>query len=169
MMKCLNILENLYPMSNIDVSKLKNNDNIRYIYIIPNLMFEDGLQYILIGDIKTDHEDNVFCYSMKDWFLKMESGDLLPYACATLKKKYKPKEFLNIYDKPDILKFRKYILNCNLSETEKIQQLYWAIQILDEYKINRYDFSSCKINFNTILNDFLSKVEGMFIQSIKTS
>lgn len=66
MMRCLNVLESLYHMSNIDVSKLKNNDNIRYIYTIPNSLFEDGLQYILIGDIKTDNENNVFCYSLDD-------------------------------------------------------------------------------------------------------
>lgn len=168
-MKCSNILENIYQMNNIDVSKLKNNDNIKYIYMIPNSMFNDGFQYILIGDIKTEHEDNLFCYSMEDWFSKMKSGDLLPYACATLKKKYKPKEFLNIYDKPNILKFRKYILSCNLSELEKTQQLYWAIQILNEYKINRYDEPSFKIDFNTVLNDFLDKTEGMVIQSIKSS
>ena len=29
---------------------LKNNEDIRYIYTIPNSMFDDGLQYILIGD-----------------------------------------------------------------------------------------------------------------------
>lgn len=102
-------------MSNINISMLKNNEDIRYIYTIPNSMFDDGLQYILIGDIITAQEDDVFCYSFNDWFNKMGSGDLLPYACATLSRKYKPKEYLNIYDKPDLLKFRKYILNCNLS------------------------------------------------------
>lgn len=168
-MRCLNILESLYHMSNIDVSKLKNNDNIRYIYTIPNSLFEDGLQYILIGDIKTDNENNVFCYSLDDWFSKMKAGDLLPYACATLKKKYKPKEYLNIYEKPDILKFRRYILNCNLSDWEVEQQLLWAMQILTEYKINRYDVFPSKCDFKALFSDFLSRVEGMVIQSISTS
>ena len=156
-------------MSTINISKLKNNDDIKYIYTIPNSLLEDGLQYILIGDIKTDQDNNVFCYSLKDWFNKMKSGDLLPYACATLKKKYKPKEYLNIYDKPDMLKFRKYILNCNLSNWEIEQQLLWAIQILDEYKINRHDVFASKNNFNAVFNEFLNKIEGMVIQSIKAS
>lgn len=150
------------------MSKLKNNDDIRYIYTIPNSLFEDGLQYILIGDIKTANENNVFCYSMDDWFFKMKSGDLLPYACATLKKKYKPKEYLNIYDKPDILKFRKYILNCDLSNWEIEQQLSWAIQILSEYRINRYDAFTSKNDFKALFSEFLDKVEGMVIQSIKS-
>ena len=98
----------------------------------------------------------------------MKSGDLLPYACATLKKKYKPKEYLNIYDKPDLLKFRKYILNCDLLEWEIQQQLSWAIQIIDEYKINRYDTFASKINLEALFTDFLGKMEGMVIQSIKT-
>ena len=146
---------------------LKNNEDIRYIYTIPNSMFDDGLQYILIGDIITAQEDDVFCYSFNDWFNKMESGDLLPYACATLSRKYKPKEYLNIYDKPDLLKFRKYILNCNLSNWEIEQQILWAIQILDEYKINRYDVFTSKNDFKAILNEFLKRMEGMVVQSIK--
>lgn len=152
----------------ININKLKNNDDIKYIYLIPNSLFEDNLQYVLIGDIKTETEDNVCCYSLEDWFNKMKSGDLLPYACATLKKKNKPKEYLNIYDKPDLLKFRKYILNCDLLEWEIQQQLSWAIQIIDEYKINRYDTFASKINLEALFTDFLGKMEGMVIQSIKT-
>ena len=47
----------------ININKLKNNDDIKYIYLIPNSLFEDNLQYVLIGDIKTEIEDNVCCYS----------------------------------------------------------------------------------------------------------
>jgi hypothetical protein len=152
----------------IDVSQLKNNDDIKYIYLIPNSLFEDKKQYILIGDIPTANEDNVFCYSLEDWFLKMKSGDLIPYACATLSKKYKPKEFLNIYDKPDLLSFRKYILNCDLSEWEIQQQLYWALQIIDEFKINRYDAFASKIDFKALFSEFLNRLEGMVEYSIKS-
>ena len=53
-------------MSNICVDKLKNNDDIKYIYLIPNSYFEDKIQYILIGDLTTEHENNVFCYSLSD-------------------------------------------------------------------------------------------------------
>lgn len=145
----------------IDVSKLKNNDDIKYIYLIPNSLFDNKLQYILIGDITTDNEDNVFCYSLEDWFSKMSSGDLLPYACAILKKKYKPKEYLNIYNKPDMLTFRKYILNSNMSDWETEQQLNWAIQIIEEGTINRFDVFASKNDFKSLYSEFLNKVDGM--------
>ena len=145
----------------IDVSKLKNNEDIKYIYLIPNSLFDNKLQYILIGDIATDNEDNVFCYSLEDWFSKMSSGDLLPYACAILKKKYKPKEYLNIYNKPDMLTFRKYILNSNMSDWETEQQLNWAIQIIEEGIINRFDAFASKNDFKALYSEFLNKVDGM--------
>ena len=124
-------------------------------------MFDNKLQYILIGDIATDNEDNVFCYSLEDWFSKMSSGDLLPYACAILKKKYKPKEYLNIYNKPDMLTFRKYILNSNMSDWETEQQLNWAIQIIEEGTINRFDAFASKNDFKALYSEFLNKVDGM--------
>lgn len=145
----------------IDVNKLKNNEDIKYIYLIPNSLFDNKLQYILIGDITTDNEDNVFCYSLEDWFSKMSSGDLLPYACAILKKKYKPKEYLNIYNKPDMLTFRKYILNSNMSDWETEQQLNWAIQIIEEGTINRFDAFASKNDFKALYSEFLNKVDGM--------
>lgn len=145
----------------IDVNKLKNNEDIKYIYLIPNSLFDNKLQYILIGDIATDNEDNVFCYSLEDWFSKMSSGDLLPYACAILKKKYKPKEYLNIYNKPDMLTFRKYILNSNMSDWETEQQLNWAIQIIEEGTINRFDAFASKNDFKALYSEFLNKVDGM--------
>lgn len=145
----------------IDVNKLKNNEDIKYIYLIPNSLFDNNLQYILIGDIATDNEDNVFCYSLEDWFSKMSSGDLLPYACAILKKKYKPKEYLNIYNKPDMLTFRKYILNSNMSDWETEQQLNWAIQIIEEGTINRFDAFASKNDFKALYSEFLNKVDGM--------
>lgn len=152
----------------IEVNKLKYNDDIKYIYIIPNSLFEDKKQYVVIGDIKTDHEDNLFCYSLDDWFIKMKAGDLLPYACATLNKRYKPKEYLNIYDKPDMLKFRKYILSASLSDWETEQQLSWALQIINEFKINRYDVFASKNDFKALFSEFLSRIDGMFKNSIKS-
>lgn len=53
----------------------------------------------------------------------MADGNLLPYACSILNKKYRKKEYLNVYKKPEILLFRKYILNSNLSDMEQMQQL----------------------------------------------
>ena len=53
-------------MSKIDINLLKNNDDIKYIYLIQNSLFADKVQYILIGDIPTNSEGEVFCYSLED-------------------------------------------------------------------------------------------------------
>lgn len=167
MMRCLNTFKKKYLVSNIDINLLKNNDDIKYIYLIQNSLFEDKLQYILIGDIPTNSEGEVFCYSLEDWFDLMKSGSLIPYACATLSKKYKPKEFLNIYEKPDLMQFRKYILNCDLLDWQKHQQLFWILQVMDEFKINRYDAFASKSDFKALLSQFLRKMEGMVEKSLK--
>ena len=52
----------------------------------------------------------------------MQAGSLLSYVCSITVKKHKIKEFLNIYDKPDLLKFRKFILNIDLPNNEIIQE-----------------------------------------------
>ena len=154
-------------MSNVDINKLKSYKKIKYIYIIPNSYYEDKQQYILIGDLETESEDNVFCYSLDDWFELMANGSLLPYACSILNKKYRKKEYLNVYKKPEMLLFRKYILNSNLSDMEQMQQLNWAIQILDEFKINRHDAFLVKQSKDELLFNFLDKMEGQFKMQIK--
>lgn len=53
-------------MSNVDINKLKSYKKIKYIYIIPNSYYEDKQQYILVGDLDTENEDNIFCYSLDD-------------------------------------------------------------------------------------------------------
>jgi hypothetical protein len=40
----------------------------------------------------------------------MKSGSLLPYVCATIGRQGKIKEEVNIYDRPNLLTLRKYIL-----------------------------------------------------------
>lgn len=149
-------------MHNIDIDLLKRNKNIKYIYEIPNSFYKDKKQYVFVGDLDTEHEDNIFCFSLEDWFNDMISGNLLPYACSTLKKKYKIKELLNIYLKPSMLSFRKFILNCDLSKDQIHQQLFWAIQILDEFKINRYDAFDEHWEDANLLVTFLDKIDGQY-------
>lgn len=167
-MTCLISFKNISQnMSNIDLSKLKSNKKIKYIYVIPNSFYECKQQYIFVGDLDTEYEDNIFCYSMEDWFDLMANGNLLPYACSILSKKYRKKEYLNVYQKPDMLLFRKYILNSNLSDMEQMQQLNWAIQILNEFKINRHDVFLEKQNMDYLLSDFLNKIDGQYKMQIE--
>ena len=59
----------------------------------------------------------------------MKSGSILPYVCSILPRSGKIKEFLNIYEKPNILSLRKlvteYIMNpqtASLTENECLQE-----------------------------------------------
>ena len=65
------------------------------------------------------------------------------------------------------MQFRKYILNCDLFDWQKHQQLFWILQVMDEFKINRYDAFSSKNDFKALLSQFLRKMEGMVEKSFK--
>ena len=54
--------------------------------------------------------DPSYGVSKEDWFSLMKSGSLLPYVCATIGRQGKIKEEVNIYDRPNLLTLRKYIL-----------------------------------------------------------
>jgi hypothetical protein len=60
-----------------------------------------------------------------------------------------------------MLTFRKYILNSNMSDWETEQQLNWAIQIIEEGTINRFDAFASKSDFKALYSEFLNKVDGM--------
>ena len=53
-------------MHNINIDLLKRNKNIKYIYEIPNSFYKDNKQYVFVGDLDTEHEDNIFCFSLED-------------------------------------------------------------------------------------------------------
>jgi hypothetical protein len=52
----------------------------------------------------------------------MRAGSLLPYVCSTLTKQRKIKEYLNIYERPNLLEFRKFILSDSISKKEINQE-----------------------------------------------
>lgn len=105
--------------SKSDILPLKNDSEIKFIYEIPE---SSNFEYIVIGDIETKIEENVRYFNLKDWFLRMRKGSLLPYVCSTLPKTRKIKEYLNIYEKPNLLNFRKFILSDSLTEKEVNQE-----------------------------------------------
>ena len=80
----------------------------------------------------------------------MKSGSLLPYVCSILSKSGKIKEYVNIYEKPDIIKLRRYIIarvtylqgiNKDLPNIDMdiTRECLWGIQIIKESKVNRID------------------------------
>lgn len=126
-------------MTKEELKKLKENKEIKYIYKIPCSLFSDNYLYVIIGNIKTRVFKNIWYFSFEDWFDRINNHDILPYVCSVLSRTNKCKEYLNIYYKLDIIKFRKRILSTKLSNLEQCLQLSWAIQILKEGKLNRHN------------------------------
>ena len=117
-----------------DILKLKQDSGIKFIYEIPE---SSNFEYIIVGDVETKVEDNVRYFSLEDWFTRMRAGSLLPYVCSTLTKQRKIKEYLNIYERPNLLAFRKFILSDSIPKKEVNQECGWALQIMSEFKVNR--------------------------------
>jgi hypothetical protein len=92
----------------MNLDTLKQNKEIKYIFKLPNSYYEEGFEYIIVGNVE-DEIPNSRIFTTEQWFDKMNSGSLLPYVCSILPKKYKVKEYLNIYSKPDVLKLRRLI------------------------------------------------------------
>ena len=152
----------------MDIDKLnsyKENKEIKFIYKIPCSLYEERFKYIIIGNIQTKQDRNEFYFSLEDWFSEMMSGGLLCYVCAILPRRYKIKEHLNIYVKPDLLKLRKYI--CSLTDDNKIiEHSLWGVQLIEEFKINRFDVFKEGHTKQFALQEFLDKVEPIFKKSI---
>lgn len=151
-------------MNKEEIKKLKENKDIKFIYKIPCSLYDEGFEYIIVGNILTETKENIRRFSLDDWFLRMNTGSLLPYVCSTLPRSGKIKEYLNIYDKPDLIKLRKLLIDSTmgmymtLTDNEVIQESLWGIQIIKESKVNRPDVFKDK--------NILSKSFSMFLQAV---
>ena len=90
----------------------------------------------------------------------MDSGSLLPYVCSILPKKYKVKEYLNIYSKPHVLKLRRLITS--LDGIELIQECLWGIQVIKEFKVNRPDVFKDKNYLFNAVDSFYEAVDPIY-------
>ena len=146
---------------------LKDAKTIKYIYRIANTIYDEGVEYIIIGDLSKESflkefqnlPNNIRYFTLNDWFIRMQSGSILPYVCSTLSKVNKIKEYLNIYLKPDLLKFRKLVCSDKLSNIECIQECLWAIQIIQEGRVNRVNVLKSEYNKSEIVSLFLKEVD----------
>lgn len=102
-------------MDKLQLDKLKEDKGILYIYKIPCSYFEDKIQWVIIGTKKKRIKQTSY-YTKEEWFDLLKSGSLLPYVCATIGKSGKIKEYVNIYEKPELLTLRKYICNTTLPD-----------------------------------------------------
>lgn len=153
---------------------LKESKRIKYIYRIANSLYKEGYEYIIIGDLSQEdflksfsiQSDIVRYFTIDDWFIRMQSGSLLPYVCSILSKANKIKEYLNIYSKPDLLAFRKLVKSGILSDNECVQECLWAIQIIKEYRVNRVNVTNQNYIKSDIIKMFLEEVNPIYKSSL---
>lgn len=135
-------------MTKEELRTYKENQEVKFIYKLPCSLYNEGYEYIIVGNNITSKDDNVRIFSLEDWFTRIKSGSLLPYVCSILSKSGKIKEYINIYEKPDVIHLRKYITELSAPHSayymynidkELIQECLWGIQVIMESKVNRID------------------------------
>lgn len=147
---------------------LKENKEVLYFYKLPCSLYHSGFEYVIVGNILKDAYDNVRYFKSEDWFARIESGSLLPLVCSTLNKSGKIKEYVNIYQKPDIIKLRLLIQRSVLNSTdiltpkEVIQESLWGIQVIKEFKVNRVDVFKTDINPTVAFQEFMKVSEPIY-------
>lgn len=149
-------------MTNDKLNQLKENKEVKFIYKLPCSFYDDKFEYIVVGDIKLK-QPNVTLYSLQQWFALLESGSLKGYVCAILPRKYKIKEYLNMYQKPDMLKLRHYVLNIH-NDKDIVQECSWGIQCIKEGKVNRIDVFKDNYFTQDVRSDFLKLVAPIYKQ-----
>ena len=70
----------------------------------------------------------------------------MPYVCSILPRSGKIKEYINIYEKPNIINLRNYLINqsatCNFKsnlDKELVQECLWGIDVFKEKINNPFD------------------------------
>lgn len=163
----------LYWITKMEINKeqivaLKENKEVLYFYKLPCSLYHSGFEYVIVGNILKYAYDNVRYFKSEDWFARIESGSLLPLVCSTLNKSSKIKEYVNIYQKPDIIKLRLLIQRSVLNSTgvltpkEVIQESLWGIQVVKEFKVNRVDVFKTDINSTVAFQEFMKVSEPIY-------
>lgn len=152
-------------MTKEELKELKESKDIKFIYKIPCSLYDGGYEYVIVGSTITLKNKNIRTFSLDDWFLRMKSGSLLPYVCSTLPKSGKVKEYLNIYDKPNLVSLRTFLLHI-IDPTEIIQESLWGLQIIKEFKVNRPDVFKSTHKADEVLKLFLNAVDPIYKMSL---
>ena len=157
-------------MHKTTLNKLIEHPEVYYIYDLRGAVFGvDNLgEYIVVvkdGLIIEDELDDseivkVSIYSSSEWFKLVINGEILPWICACIDKKYILKEYIKLLMTTNPLQLRKCFnitknqILSNLGETELSKQFnLWKIilfarfcnQIIENHKI---------INFRNSANDY---------------
>ena len=157
-------------MHKTTLNKLIEHPEVYYIYDLRGAVFGiDNLgEYIVVVKdglvIKDELDDSeivkVSIYSSSEWFKLVINGEILPWICACIDKKYVLKEYVKLLMTTNPLQLRKCFdttknqILSNLGETELSKQFnLWKIilfarfcnQIIENHKI---------VNFRNSANDY---------------
>ena len=157
-------------MHKTTLSKLIENPEVYYIYDLRGAVFgidNVGEYLIVVKDglvIKDELDDSeiikVSIYSSSEWFKLVINGEILPWICACIDKKYILKEYVKLLMTTNPLQLRKCFeatrvqILSNLGETEFSKRFnLWKIilfarfcnQIIENHKI---------VNFKNSANDY---------------
>ena len=157
-------------MHKTTLNKLIEHPEVYYIYDLRGAVFGiDNLgEYIIVVKdgliIKDELDDSeivkVSIYSSSEWFKLVINGEILPWICACIDKKYILKEYIKLLMTTNSLQLRKCFditknqILSNLGETELSKQFnLWKIilfarfcnQIIENHKI---------VNFRNSANDY---------------
>ena len=157
-------------MHKTTLNKLIEHPEVYYIYDLRGAAFgvDDLGEYIIVTKdglvIKDELDDseivNVSIYSSSEWFKLVVNGEILPWICACIDKKYILKEYVKLLMTTNPLQLRKCFeatrvqILSNLGETEFSKRFnLWKIilfarfcnQIIENHKI---------VNFKNSANDY---------------
>lgn len=157
-------------MHKTTLNKLIENPEVYYIYDLRGAAFgvDDLGEYIIVTKdglvIKDEPDDSeivkVSIYTSSEWFTLVVNGEILPWICACIDKKYILKEYVKLLMTTNPLQLRKCFdttkvqILSNLGETESSKQFnLWKIilfarfcnQIIENHKI---------VNFKNSANDY---------------
>ena len=158
-------------MHKTTLNKLIEHPEVYYIYDLRGAAFgvDDLGEYIIVtkdGLVIKDELDNseivnVSIYSSSEWFKLVINGEILPWICACIDKKYIHKEYVKLLMTTNPLQLRKCFeatrvqILSNIGETESSKRFnLWKIvlfarfcnQIIENHKI---------VNFRNSVNDYL--------------
>ena len=157
-------------MHKTTLNKLIEHPEVYYIYDLRGTAFgvDDLGEYIIVTKdglvIKDELDDSeivkVSIYSSSEWFKLVVNGEILPWICACIDKKYILKEYVKLLMTTNPLQLRKCFeatrvqILSNLGETESSKRFnLWKIilfarfcnQIIENHKI---------VNFKNSANDY---------------
>ena len=157
-------------MHKTTLNKLIEHPEVYYIYDLRGAVFgvDDLGEYIIVTKdgliIKDELDDSeivkVSIYSSSEWFKLVVNGEILPWICACIDKKYILKEYVKLLMNTNLLQLRKCFeatrvqILSNLGEIEFSKRFnLWKIilfarfcnQIIENHKI---------VNFRNSANDY---------------